>query len=85
MAHHLQISQSAISHAIKSLEQDWAVTLFHRDHNEVELTEAGVRLLLHVQEILNISNQLKQEISDIHGFIQELYMSVLLGHLLPMF
>lgn len=68
VAHHLQISQSAISHAIKSLEQDWAVTLFHRDHNEVELTEAGARLLLHVQEILNISNQLKQEISDIHGF-----------------
>ncbi len=68
VAHHLQISQSAISHAIKSLEQNWAVTLFHRDHNEVELTEAGARLLLHVQEILNISNQLKQEISDIHGF-----------------
>jgi len=68
VAHHLQISQSAISHAIKSLEQNWAVTLFHRDHNEVELTEAGARLLLHVREILNISNQLKQEISDIHGF-----------------
>lgn len=68
VAHRLQISQSAISHAIKSLEQDWDVTLFHRDHNDVELTEAGIRLLLYVKEILNISNQLKQEISDIQGF-----------------
>ncbi len=64
----LQISQSAISHAIKGLEQDWSVTLFYRNHNEVELTESGIRLLVHVKEILNISNVLKQEISDIQGF-----------------
>ncbi len=67
-AQRLQITQSAISHAIKVLEQEWAVTLFYRNHNEVELTEVGIRLLVHVKEILNISNLLKQEISDIHGF-----------------
>ena len=68
VAQKLQISQSAISHAVKCLEHDWAITLFFRDRNEIELTESGARLLLYAKEILNISNQLKQEISDIHGF-----------------
>ena len=68
VAQKLQISQSAISHAVKCLEDDWAITLFFRDRNEIDLTESGARLLLYAKEILNISNQLKQEVLDIQGF-----------------
>lgn len=67
-AQKLQISQSAISHAIKGLEHDWAVVLFYRNSNEVELTEAGVRLLKHAKEMLNLANVLKQEVADLKGF-----------------
>lgn len=63
----LNISQSAISHALKSLEKKWETQLFYRNNNEVELTAAGQRLLPYVNEILNVSNIIHQEVMDLKG------------------
>ncbi|VXA54441.1 conserved hypothetical protein [Acinetobacter proteolyticus] len=63
----LNISQSAISHALKSLEKKWETQLFYRNNNEVELTAAGQRLRPYVNEILNVSNIIHQEVMDLKG------------------
>jgi len=60
-AQQLNISQSAISHALKALEKKWETQLFYRNNNEVELTTAGQRLLPYVNEILNVSSIIHQD------------------------
>lgn len=48
----LHLTQSAISHAIKSLETDLGSQLFHRQGKSVHLTHAGRELLPHAENIL---------------------------------
>lgn len=48
----LHLTQSAISHAIKSLETDLGSQLFHRQGKSVHLTHAGRELLPHAETIL---------------------------------
>ena len=50
-AQHLNITQSAVSHALKSLEKHWAVRLMIREQNQIELTQIGQQLLLHAKEL----------------------------------
>lgn len=66
-AQQLNISQSAISHALKALEKKWHTQLFYRNNNEVELTAAGQRLLPYVNEILNVAHMIQQEVMDLKG------------------
>ena len=66
-ADELQISQSAISHAIKTLEKEWNIQLFYRNQNDIKLTEHGLKLLIKTREILNLNQGLHQEIDEIHG------------------
>ncbi len=63
----LNISQSAISHALKALEKKWHTQLFYRNNNEVELTVAGQRLLPYANEILNVADMIQQEVMDLKG------------------
>jgi len=51
-ARELFITQSAVSHAIKSLEQDLECRLFDRLGRKALLTPAGRQLLEHAQRIL---------------------------------
>jgi len=51
-ARELFITQSAVSHAIKSLEQDLECRLFDRLGRKARLTPAGRQLLDHAQRIL---------------------------------
>ncbi|MFV5192720.1 MULTISPECIES: LysR family transcriptional regulator [Acinetobacter] len=66
-AQQLNISQSAISHALKALEKKWHTQLFYRNNNEVELSAAGQRLLPYANEILNVAHMIQQEVMDIKG------------------
>lgn len=67
VAKELGISQSAVSHALKILEQQWNVRLFHRNKNDVEITPIGYETLIYANEILNSSNALEQNIADFKG------------------
>ncbi len=53
----LHLTQSAISHAIKSLETDLGSQLFHRQGKSVHLTHAGRELLPHAENILQSMSQ----------------------------
>lgn len=60
----LNITQSAVSHAIKALEQEWGVELLLRHQGQIELTDIGARLLLRVQPMLGLADAIRQEASD---------------------
>lgn len=50
----LYITQPAVSAAIQTLEQEYAVKLFHRIGRNIEITEAGKFLQVEVQKILDL-------------------------------
>jgi len=66
-AHRLGISQSAVSHAMKSLEQELGVELLRRHQSQVELTDIGEQLLLRARAMLGLANTLRQEAADARG------------------
>ena len=63
----LHISQSAVSHAIKALEQEMGVELIHRHQAAIELTDIGAQLLLRAREILGLAETMRQEAADARG------------------
>jgi DNA-binding transcriptional LysR family regulator len=66
-AHRLGISQSAVSHALKSLEQELGVELLRRHQSPVELSDIGEQLLLRARAMLGLANTLRQEAADARG------------------
>src|SRR6476620_9104699 len=52
-AKELFLSQSAVSHAMKALEQEVGCRLLDRVGKKVALTQAGEQLLHHAEKILN--------------------------------
>ena len=66
-AHRLGISQSAVSHAMKSLEQELGVELLRRHQSPVELSDIGEQLLLRARAMLGLANTLRQEAADALG------------------
>ncbi|WP_025109948.1 LysR family transcriptional regulator [Pseudomonas sp. H1h] len=66
-AHRLGISQSAVSHALKSLEQELGVELLRRHQSQVELTDIGEQLLQRGRAMLGLANTLRQEAADARG------------------
>ncbi|WP_426234287.1 LysR family transcriptional regulator [Pseudomonas sp. TWP3-2] len=66
-AHRLGISQSAVSHAMKSLEQELGVELLRRHQSQVELSDIGAQLLLRARAMLGLANTLRQEAADARG------------------
>lgn len=64
------VGQSAVSHAIKGLEQDWNVSLFDRQGGRVTLTEIGHILLPRAREMLGLSETIGQEIAAYRGLSQ---------------
>ncbi|MBD8148319.1 LysR family transcriptional regulator [Pseudomonas fluorescens] len=66
-AHRLGISQSAVSHAIKALEQELGVELFRRNQTLVEPSDIGVQLLGRARAMLGLASTLQQEAADARG------------------
>ncbi|WP_141430749.1 LysR family transcriptional regulator [Bacillus sp. 03113] len=63
----LNLTQSGVSHAVRSLESEYGFLLLSRNKAGVQLTENGRRVLKYAREILNYNEQLKQEIAAING------------------
>lgn len=57
----LGISQSAVSHAIASLEEELGVVLLSRGRHGATLTPVGHRILAHAQEMLRLLEQIGRE------------------------
>ncbi|MFE5319334.1 LysR family transcriptional regulator [Paenibacillus sp. NPDC056579] len=63
----LNLTQSAISHAISSLERELGLSLLIRNRAGIRLTNNGERLIPHIREILQVNEKLNQEIAAIKG------------------
>lgn len=66
-ANELDLTQSAVSHAISSLESELAFTLLTRGRSGIKLTNNGERMLLHINQILNLHEQMMQDAAEIKG------------------
>ncbi|MDJ0636731.1 MAG: LysR family transcriptional regulator [Xenococcaceae cyanobacterium MO_188.B29] len=64
---HLRISQSAVSHAIATLETELGVILFHRGRNGAYLTPVGERLILPARQVLDLLHKIATEADRTKG------------------
>ncbi len=62
-AHELHLTQSAVSHAIKSLEQELDCRLFDRKGRRVTLTPPGSQLLDHAHKIIAEMQSARQDLA----------------------
>jgi DNA-binding transcriptional LysR family regulator len=62
-AEELHLTQSAVSHAIKSLEEELEVRLVERPGRRVQLTPPGEHLLEHAEHILTAMAQAREELT----------------------
>ncbi|NJJ40644.1 LysR family transcriptional regulator [Paenibacillus apii] len=63
----LGFTQSAVSHAIASLEAEWGFSILSRGRAGVHLTSTGELILPYIREILKGNERLKQQIANING------------------
>ncbi|WP_332651295.1 LysR family transcriptional regulator [Lysinibacillus sp. 54212] len=66
-AENLGLTQSAVSHAISSLEKEFGFALIHRSRTGVKLTADGHTMLIAMRQVLHAQELLKQQASHILG------------------
>jgi DNA-binding transcriptional LysR family regulator len=91
-AERLSLTPSAVSHAIKALEEEFDCNLFKRHGPRVKLTRAGIRLMPLAEELLARMSQLRKEVAVIKGnprslrvMMPEAFCSLMLPKVLPDF
>lgn len=63
----LNMTPSAVSHAVSSMEKELGFTLFIRNRNGVQLTSNGESLYPRVREVLNTNEYLLQSVAKLNG------------------
>lgn len=58
----LNVTQSAVSHRVKYLEDHYGCTLIDRSGAEITPTEAGLRLLKKAEQIVQLENELEKDL-----------------------
>lgn len=61
------VSQSALSHSIRGIEERLQIKLFHRTTRSISTTEAGERLY---QRLLPLFDEIDQEVNGLSEFSQ---------------
>jgi DNA-binding transcriptional LysR family regulator len=86
-ADELHMSQSAASHALKSLESQLGSQLFRRERDGLRLTEAGQRLRPQIEAALSSIDMIRAEAAGLQtletGNLRIAAVSSLLGTILP--
>ena len=61
----LNVTQSAVSHTIKKLEEEYGYSFFIRNRNNVELTNDGELLIPYVRDLIECDRSLSQQLNDL--------------------
>jgi DNA-binding transcriptional LysR family regulator len=61
----LHISQPSISMAIKDLEKEFGIILFHRENKQLRISQEGMYIYERIKDILNRINSLEVQMADI--------------------
>ena len=64
----LNLSPSAVSHAVKKLEDEFGFSLFSRNRSGAAITPNGQRVLPYIRDIVKIQNNLGQEVNIINNY-----------------
>src|SRR5205823_722972 len=64
-ARELNLTQSAVSHAIKALEEEVRCRLFDRMGKKVMLTQAGEQFLTHAEKILEEMSTARERLAQL--------------------
>lgn len=64
----LGLTQSAVSHAISSLEKEFGFPLIHRGRGGIKLTLEGELMLVEIRKVLAAQESLEQEAAKVLGF-----------------
>ena len=64
-ARELYLTQSAVSHAIKALEEELDIRLFDRLGRQAQLTPAGQRLLAYADRILDEMRRAREDLTTL--------------------
>lgn len=62
-AEKLHLTQPAVSHVIKSLEEDYGCRFFHRDSREVRLTAEGKIFYVYAKTVSGLNSSLRNELA----------------------
>lgn len=91
-AEKLSLTPSAVSHAIKALEEEFDCNLFKRHGPRVTLTRAGIRLMPLAEELLTRMARLRKEVAIIQSnprslrvMMPEMFCALMLPRVLPDF
>ncbi|MBP1081632.1 DNA-binding transcriptional LysR family regulator [Bacillus capparidis] len=63
----LGLTQSAVSHAIHSLEKEFGFALVNRNRSGITLTNEGDTMLLTIRKVLHFNEKVQQEAANIVG------------------
>jgi LysR family transcriptional regulator for metE and metH len=66
-AERLHLTQSALSHQMRALEQHFGLTLFERTHGGLQFTQAGDRLLRFARETLIALGAAERDLAALRG------------------
>lgn len=61
----LHISQPSVSMAIKDLEKEFGIVLFHRENKQLRISQEGMFVYEHVKDILSRIDALEVQMTDI--------------------
>ena len=64
----LNLSPSAVSHAVKSLEKEFGFSLLSRNRAGASVTSSGERVLPYIGSLIKIQNNLEQEVNIINNY-----------------
>ena len=78
-AERLNMSQPPLSNQIKNLEDELGVQLFIRGKRHLKMTEAGALLYRRAKQLLELSEQTRQEIRSMEGLSGDLNISLVEG------
>ncbi len=78
-AERLKMSQPPLSNQIKGLEEELGVQLFIRGKRQLTITDAGLLLYRRARQILELSEQTRQEVQSTEGLSGDLNISLVEG------
>lgn len=78
-AERLNMSQPPLSAQIKGLEEELGVPLFIRGKRHLTITDAGMHLYRRARQILELSDQARQELRSLDGLSGDLHISLVEG------
>ncbi len=72
----LHISQPSISMAIKDLEKEFGIKLFHRENKQFRISQEGMYIYEHIKDILSRIDALEVQMADIGSHLSRLCLGI---------